>query len=133
MDSKEIIVVIISALAAGILAPMITRWVLKWQKQKRLKLLKIPLPRLFQRRAIAAGKQQTQEIRKIPRQRVDIVGRNIHRADGKHHFAKPANQAKVNSIHSSPANDFGPLGGAKIGLVPGTPFQPQGSQIDAIL
>ncbi|HJA98618.1 MAG TPA: hypothetical protein H9779_03335 [Candidatus Alistipes avicola] len=40
MDSKEIIVVIISALAAGILAPMITRWVLKWQKQKRLKLLK---------------------------------------------------------------------------------------------
>ena len=40
MDSKEIIVVIISALAAGILAPMITHWVLKWQKQKRLKLLK---------------------------------------------------------------------------------------------
>ncbi|WP_300108889.1 hypothetical protein [uncultured Alistipes sp.] len=40
MDSKEIIVIIISALAAGILAPMITRWVLKWQKQKRLKLLK---------------------------------------------------------------------------------------------
>ena len=34
------IVVLISALAAGILAPMITRWVLKWQKQKRLKLLK---------------------------------------------------------------------------------------------
>lgn len=40
MDSKEIIVIIISALAAGILAPMITRWVLKWQKQNRLKLLK---------------------------------------------------------------------------------------------
>ena len=40
MDSKEIIVIIISALAAGILAPMITRWVLKWQKQIRLKLPK---------------------------------------------------------------------------------------------
>ena len=102
-------------------------------RQKRLKLLEVPLPRLFQCRAIAAGKKQTQEIRKIARQRVDIVGRNIHRADGKHHFAKPANQAKVNSIHSSPANDFGPLGGAKIGLVPGTPLQPQRSQIDAIL
>ena len=56
--------------------------------QKRLKVFEVPLPRLLQCRAIAADKQQTQEIGKIPRQRMDIVGRDIHGTDGKHHFAQ---------------------------------------------
>lgn len=41
MDIKEIIVmIIIPAIAAGILVPIVIRGVLKWQREKRLKLLK---------------------------------------------------------------------------------------------
>ena len=38
----------------------------------------------------------------------------------------------MDAIHTRPADDFGPLGGAEIGLIPGTLFKAQGCQVNAL-
>ena len=62
-----------------------------------------------------------------------IVGRGIHGADGKHHLPKAADQAVVDAIHTRPADDLVPLGGAEIGFIPGALFNPQERQVNALL
>ena len=101
-------------------------------RQKRLKLLRRPLPGLLEGGAVAAGKQQAQKVGKILRHGMDIVRRGIHGADGEHHLAKAADPAEMNAVHTGPANDPGPLRRAEIGLVFVSPLQPQRGQIDAI-
>ena len=100
--------------------------------KKRLKLRLVPLPGLLQCIAVAAGQQQPQKVRKSPGERMNIVRSNIHRAAGKHHLPKAADQAVMDAIHTRPADDFGPLGGAEIGLIPGALIKAQGCQVNAL-
>ena len=85
-------------------APLVLRQGIFPQEGVELRLL--PLVRLFERRSISAGEQQTQKILKAVRQRVYKVRRTVHRADGKDHIAEAADEAVVNAVHACPAKNF---------------------------
>ena len=38
----------------------------------------------------------------------------------------------MDAIHTRPADDFGPLGGAEIGFIPGALFNPQECQVNVL-
>ena len=95
-------------------APLVLRQGIFPQEGVELRLL--PLVRLFERRSISAGEQQTQKILKAVRQRVYKVRRTVHRADGKHRLPEAAHKAEMNSVHTTPSKHPRALRRAEIRL-----------------
>ena len=98
--------------------------------QKCGKLRRVPLPRLLQRSRVAAGQQQPQKMLKILRDQVDVVGRAVHRADGKDARAKAAHAAEVDAVHPGPAEDVRALRRAVIRLVFRAALDPERRKVD---
>ena len=67
---------------------------------------------------------------KILRDQVDVVGRAVHRADGKDARAKAAHAAEVDAVHPGPAEDVRALRRAVIRLVFRAALDPERRKVD---